>query len=172
MNSHKRPGEKPVPRVPMLIATALGAGLCPKAPGTAGTAAGVLVWLVVASLVPIEALEWLMLSLICLFTILGIWSTAVVSLSWGDDPSRVVIDEVVGVWVALMAAPAYELENRVWMALAAFVLFRFFDIVKPLGIKRLDRKQGALWVMADDIVAGIYSLVVLLAVGLCPGWII
>lgn len=58
------------------------------------------------------------------------------------------------------------------MALAALVLFRFFDIVKPLGIKRLDRKTGAFWVIADDLLGGLYALIVLSIIGNIPGWVI
>jgi phosphatidylglycerophosphatase A len=78
---------------------------------------------------------------------------------WGDDPARVVIDEIVGVWIPLLVAPI----GNIWYALAAFLLFRFFDIVKPLGIRNLDRRVGVFWVMADDILAGIYSGVLIAA---------
>jgi phosphatidylglycerophosphatase A len=63
----------------------------------------------------------------------------------------VVIDEMVGVWIPLLIASSWK------QALLALLLFRFFDIVKPLGIRALDRRKGAFWVMADDILAGIYS---------------
>jgi phosphatidylglycerophosphatase A len=77
---------------------------------------------------------------------------------WGNDPSRVVVDEMVGVWIPLLASPL----GSFWYALASFILFRFFDILKPLGIRSLDRRIGAFWVMADDILAGIYSLIIIL----------
>ena len=90
-------------------------------------------------------------------TILGTWATARLQPYWGEDPSRVVVDEMVGVWIPLLVVQPKE---WAW-ALAALVLFRFFDIVKPLGIKKLDRKTGAFWVMGDDILGGIYALVVM-----------
>ena len=62
---------------------------------------------------------------------------------------------MVGVWIPLLLATEWK------TALAALILFRFFDIVKPLGIRRLDERKGAFWVMGDDIVAGIYSAIVL-----------
>lgn len=79
---------------------------------------------------------------------------------WGSDPQKVVIDEMVGVWVPLLAVPASD----IWLALASFVLFRLFDILKPLGIRTLDRRKGAFYVMADDILAGVYSLIIIVAV--------
>jgi phosphatidylglycerophosphatase A len=77
-----------------------------------------------------------------------------------------------GQWISLLAAPAFVYENRIWMALAALILFRFFDIVKPFGIRTLDRKTGAFWVMADDLLAGIYSMIILIIIGNIPGWVI
>ena len=74
---------------------------------------------------------------------------------WGEDPSRVVVDEMVGVWSQLLIASNWK------QAVLALLLFRFFDIVKPLGIRTLDRRQGAFWVMADDLLAGIYAAIVL-----------
>nr|MBP7471922.1 phosphatidylglycerophosphatase A [Prevotella sp.] len=170
MNNHKYNSNKHAPLLPRIIATALGVGYWPWGPGTAGSLLGVIIWVAIGTSVPIDALNWFILALILLFTCLGIWATAKLTPMWGDDPSRVVIDEVVGVWTALLAAPAFEQENRIWMALAAFILFRFFDMVKPLGIKKLDIKQGAFWVMADDILAGIYSLIILIIIGNIQGW--
>lgn len=81
---------------------------------------------------------------------------------WGDDPKRVVMDEMVGVWIPLLACQPIDGSARAWaFCIASFVLFRFFDIVKPLGIRRIDRMKGAFYVMADDIVAGIYSLIII-----------
>ena len=92
------------------------------------------------------------------FTAAGTWATARLMPFWGNDPKRVVADEMVGVWIPLLAVPATSWQLALW----AFVLFRFFDIAKPLGIRALDRRVGAFWVMADDILAGLYSLVVVL----------
>lgn len=75
---------------------------------------------------------------------------------WGEDPSRVVVDEMVGVWITLLAAPA----GHVWYGLAAFVLFRFFDILKPLGIRRMEKLPGGVGVMMDDVLAGVYGFIV------------
>lgn len=95
-----------------------------------------------------------------LFTVMGVWATNRLEPFWGEDPSRVVVDEMVGVWIALLAAPS----GNVWYALGAFALFRLFDIFKPLGIRRMESFPGGIGVMMDDILAGIYSFVVLIGV--------
>jgi phosphatidylglycerophosphatase A len=92
------------------------------------------------------------------FTLAGIWASDGVIPLWGDDPKRVVVDEMVGVWIALLGA----VEGSIGYPIAAFCLFRFFDITKPLGIRRMEELHGGLGVMADDILAGVYALFVLL----------
>lgn len=113
-------------------------------------------------------------ALIVVFTTLGTWAAHRLMPFWGDDPSRVVVDEMVGVWVALLPAAhshhsllplAGSVTQNVWVAaLAALLLFRFFDIVKPLGIRSLDQRHGAFWVMADDLLAGAYAATILLII--------
>lgn len=78
---------------------------------------------------------------------------------WGADPSRVVVDEMAGVWVTLLAVPA----TMEWQyVLGAFLLFRIMDIVKPLGCRWLDKNLHGGWgVMLDDILAGVYGAVAL-----------
>lgn len=158
--------------LPKIIATGFGAGYWPWGPGTAGSVLAVLLWIALGFFLPLKALEAFTVVLICLFTVAGIWATARLMPLWGNDPHHVVVDEMVGQWTALLAAPAFEMENRLGMSVAALLLFRFFDIVKPLGIRHLDRQQGAFWVIADDLLAGIYSLALLLLIGNLPGWVI
>lgn len=146
------------PLLPTIIGTGFGSGFWPWGPGTAGALVATLIWLALSYIFssPLQLVVATLL-LIVLFTALGTWATARLMTFWGEDPSRVVVDEMVGVWIPLLVAPASD-----WRyALAAFVLFRFFDILKPLGIRAVDRKKGAFYVMADDMVAGIYSLVIL-----------
>lgn len=143
------------PLLPVVIGTGFGAGFWPWGPGTAGSVVATALWFLLHAVMPLAALQLLTLALIVLFTLLGTWATQRLMPFWGDDPSRVVVDEMVGVWVALLAA------NDGWTALAALVLFRLFDIVKPLGIRALDRRRGAFWVMADDLLAGLYAAVLI-----------
>lgn len=95
-------------------------------------------------------------SFIWVLFLAGIWSTANVQPLWGKDPSKVVIDEVLGQAIALFALPWHPLT-----ALGGLVLFRFFDIAKPLGIRRMERIPGAWGVMLDDALAGLYANIVL-----------
>jgi len=86
----------------------------------------------------------------------GQWSATQVEALWGKDSSKVVIDEVLGMCVSLCWLPV-----QVSYYLAAFLLFRFFDILKPLFIKRLEALPGGWGVMADDLLAGIYTNIIL-----------
>mgnify|MGYP002783245879 FL=1 len=172
MNNKGNISDQKAPLLPVIIGTGFGSGFWPWGPGTAGSVLADIIWVGLAYVVPIAALEAFTVALILLFSVLGVWATAKLMPIWGEDPSRVVVDEMVGLWTALLAAPFFEIENRIWMALAALVLFRFFDIVKPLGIKRLDRKTGAFWVIADDLLGGLYALIVLSIIGNIPGWVI
>lgn len=148
------------PFLPTLIGTGFGSGFWPWGPGTAGSVAATLIWVVLGLVLPAGScwLQAVTLALAIVFTPIGTWATARLQPYWGEDPSRVVIDEMVGVWIPL----AILSQGEYGWAVAALVLFRFFDIVKPLGIRSLDRRKGAFWVMGDDILGGIYALLVLI----------
>lgn len=136
--------------LPVIIGTGFGSGFSPFAPGTAGALLATLIWFQVPA--------FLTVALILVFTLAGIWAANRLEASWGEDPSRVVVDEMVGVWIALLAAPA----GHVWYALGAFVLFRLFDIFKPLGIRRMESLPGGIGVMMDDILSGVYGFIILI----------
>ena len=91
-----------------------------------------------------------------LITAIGTWSSNHVDALWGKDSRKVVIDEVAGMAITLLFVPA-----NISFLLIGLFLFRFFDIVKPLGIRNLEKLPKGWGVMADDVLAGIYSLVVL-----------
>lgn len=95
---------------------------------------------------------------------MGTWATERLQPFWGDDPSKVVVDEMVGVWIPLLLATDWK------TALLSLLFFRFFDILKPLGIRKLDMKKGAFWVMADDLLAGVYSAVLLELIIIAMSW--
>lgn len=151
-----RKPESPLDWVALAVATAGGAGLAPKAPGTAGSAVGVLVYL---------AMEWLQLGryyphAIIFFLVAGIWASFRVEALYGHDSQRIVMDEVVGQMITFaFAAGRFQL-SAVYVLLG-FGLFRLFDIFKPFPIRRLERLKGGVGVMADDVGAGIYALIVL-----------
>ena len=89
-------------------------------------------------------------------TFIGVYSIKVVHRTWKHDASEIVIDEIVGVWIAVFALPFQ------WQFyLAAFVLFRLFDIYKPLFIRKIDKMDGNWSVMIDDVLAGVYANLIL-----------
>ncbi len=146
------------PFLPVMIGTGLGSGFFPWGPGTAGAILATAIWYVLWMYLSPFTLVVVTAALILIFTLLGTWATSKLTPYWGDDPHRVVVDEMVGVWIPLLLATSGL------TALLSLLLFRFFDILKPLGIRAIDRKKGAFWVMFDDIIAGIYSAIVLFVI--------
>ncbi|ADV44913.1 phosphatidylglycerophosphatase A [Bacteroides helcogenes] len=143
----------------VIIGTGFGSGFSPFAPGTAGALLATLVWLGLSCLVSSVILLWLTVAMILAFTVAGIWASDCLEAFWGEDPSRVVVDEMVGVWIVLLAVPA----GHIWYASGAFALFRLFDIFKPLGIRKMENLPGGVGVMMDDILSGVYGFIVLIA---------
>ena len=146
-------------RLAMAIATGFYAGYVPVAPGSAGSLLSLaLAWLLVrhCGLPP-----WALSVAAVAFTPIAIWSATVASAALGErDPSRIVIDEFVGQWIAL--APIAGASWAQWIA--AFVLFRAFDIAKPFGIRRVEALPGGRGVVADDAVAGACAMIGVLLV--------
>ncbi|MFT0212599.1 phosphatidylglycerophosphatase A [Pseudomonas sp. F1_0610] len=135
------------------LAFGLGSGLAPKAQGTWGSVVG-LAFVPFLFLLPL----WAYAAIIVLASIFGIWLCDKVSKDLGvHDHNSIVWDEFVGVWITLFCAPT----GFVWL-LVGFVLFRFFDILKPWPIGWADRKvHGGLGIMLDDIIAGVLAAAVL-----------
>ena len=135
------------------LATWFYVGYAPLAPGTVGAiCAWGPAWFVVHRL---GFPAWSFALLAIVIAPLGIWSAGVASSHFGSrDPSKVVIDEVMGQWIAI--APAAQDSWPQWIA--AIVLFRFFDIAKPFGIRRLEALTGGFGVVADDVGAGVCAM--------------
>lgn len=131
-------------------ALGLGLGYGPVAPGTWGSLLAYPLWWVVGG--PATP-PWLLLLVGGLLLLLGWAACQEGERAWGHDPSRVVADEVAGQWLALaLAAP-----GTWWGWLAAFLLFRLFDIWKPGIIDKAQRLPGGLGIMADDVLAGLLA---------------
>ena len=131
-----------------LVATGLGSGYSPVAPGTAGSLVGLLLFLPLAG----RAL-WIQLAAVVAVTILGVLAGGRLATMLGaKDPGVVVIDEVAGQWITLLALPMTPV-----IAVAGFLLFRAMDIRKPWPARALERLPGGLGIMADDVAAGIYA---------------
>jgi phosphatidylglycerophosphatase A len=135
-------------RLAVLLATAGGIGYAPAAPGTFGSAVGVVAYLVTDG--------WLLVwqaGLVLLVTGVGVWSASAAATHFGrHDPGYVVIDEVAGQWLTLLATGAGP-----WGALAGFVVFRVLDVTKPWPARRLESLPGGLGIMADDLMAAVYG---------------
>ncbi len=143
-------------RFAVVLASWGGCGFVPAAPGTVASAVAVgLAYALVGGLD--LAAGWLAaLSLALLAP--AVWSAGVVCKRFGrEDPPEVVIDEVVGQWLALAAVNATDWKQ--W--LVAFVLFRTLDIAKPFPLRRLERLPGGYGVVADDVAAGLCVMIVL-----------
>lgn len=136
------------------IAFGFGAGLAPFAPGTAGTLLAIPLWWVLsAGYAPLTVLL-----LIAALFLAGVWACELTGRHLGvADHGAMVWDEVVAFLLVLAIVPA----SLGWQA-AAFLLFRFFDIVKPSPIRQLERRyKGGFGVMLDDLLAAGYTLLVL-----------
>ncbi len=133
-----------------IIATGLGIGYMGKGSGTAAALCCCVIWYLSGG----NSFGTIMFTIV--ITAVGVWSATVVEQYWGIDSSRVVIDEIAGMCISLLFLPV-TLINVAF----AFILFRFFDIIKPLYIGKAENLPGGWGVMADDVLAGIYTNVIL-----------
>lgn len=141
-------------RIGVVLATVLGIGYSPVAPGTMGTAAAVPMVLAASALsMPVY------LALCVAVTLVGIWAAAGANRAFGEhDSGRIVIDEVAGYfWTMLLVD-----RSNPWLLLAGFVLFRVTDMTKPPPARAIDRDMhGGAGVVLDDVVAGLWAMLAL-----------
>jgi phosphatidylglycerophosphatase A len=153
-----------VTRLAVFIATVGYSGYFPIAPGTVGSLAGLVFYLLVwwSRSPVVEA------GLIVVLFAAGVWAGTTAERYFGGiDPGPIVIDEVVGMLITLAFIPVGPSG-----ALLGFVLFRIFDVVKPYPAGRLERLHGGLGVMADDAMAAIYAnLTLRVALWAAPDWV-
>ena len=150
-------------KISILLATFFYVGKIPKAPGTWGTLATIPLWYLLAQLNPL----WYMTGTF-MVVLLGIFVAQVYEKNAGHhDSKEIVIDEVAGFLIAMTWLP------MTWQSVVAgFLLFRFFDIVKPPPIRQIDqRMQGGIGVMADDVAAGLIVNILLQLVYTKTGWL-
>lgn len=143
------------------IATVGGVGWFPIAPGTAGSAVGVVIYLLTRGWsAPAQ------IGILVAITLVGIWAASIAEVELKkEDPGPVVIDEVAGQLLTLL------LTGVAWKgAIVGFFLFRVLDIIKPPPARQLESLHGGLGIMADDLMAGLYGLgIMLLLVKFWPG---
>jgi phosphatidylglycerophosphatase A len=144
---------------PWLIATWFGCGFSPKAPGTVGAIAAILIaW-------PLTLVGWghysfLALSFAALYP--AIAASGIVARESGlKDPQIIVVDEVLGQWLTLAGAPRLNIRSL----LLGLVLFRVFDILKPPPIRLIEQIPGGPGIVLDDMMAGVYAALVLFVLG-------
>jgi phosphatidylglycerophosphatase A len=145
------------PQWATLIATFGGIGRLRPGPGTWGSAATVLLWAALSHTLAPSLRTPIAIALAALVTLIGVpAATQVARASGGKDPQIVVIDEVAGQLVALIAV------SLSWQTfLAGFILFRAFDIVKPPPVRQLERLPEGTGILFDDLAAGLYALIVM-----------
>jgi phosphatidylglycerophosphatase A len=147
-------------RFAILLATWFGCGFAAKAPGTVGSLAALLIGILLHE--KAGFLWWHYLVLVAVGFLPAVWSAGVTAEALKlKDPQIVVIDEVLGQWVAL--AGAQDLTPAMYVA--AFALFRVFDIWKPWPVRQLEALPGGWGINADDLMAGAYAAMVLFAAG-------
>jgi phosphatidylglycerophosphatase A len=168
-DSLPKPKTKRSPKDHLALAIATcGVGYLPLAPGTWGSLIAVVFylflhrqWFPVAYLPPgsyVRGFVTIQLLIVIAVTIVGTWAASRTERITGrKDPGKVVVDEVAGQLIALLAVPVGFWGGLPVPVLVAFILFRFFDIVKPYPARKLEGISGGLGIMADDLVAGLYA---------------
>ena len=147
----------PAPLWATLVATFFGVGRLRPGPGTWASALTVLLWAAIAYTLPPMANIAVAVGLALVIVVVGISSSTLVARASGSkDPQIVVIDEMAGQLIALIAVPL------TWKTLlAGFILFRAFDIIKPPPVRQLERLPEGTGIVLDDVAAGIYALIVM-----------
>ena len=142
------------------IATVFGVGYCPVAPGTAATAVGVAIAFYLGDNLPVYSI------LLLVLFVLGVVASGIVEKQLNQkDPGIVVIDEVVGVMIALWGLPV------MWsVIIIGFFLFRAFDMFKIYPINKLEAQPGGWGIMLDDCMAGVYTNIILRIALRCAGF--
>jgi phosphatidylglycerophosphatase A len=169
-SSELRPSNSSLGPAARLFITALGAGYSPIASGTAGSGVALLFYLAI----PGFWNPWVLLGCSAIAFAIAVPLATRAEREFGKDPSVVVIDEVVGMWITL-ASPLLvspDLLERVIFGSIGFLIFRAADIIKPFPANWFDRKERGWGIMMDDVVAGVYANIlthgVVLGLGLLP----
>ena len=150
-------------RLGVFIATCAHVGYAPVAPGTWGSAVGLVVYYLVRR----QASTTIELAVIAVIMVIGLWAATEAEHHFGGiDPGPVVIDEVIGMLITLALHPV-----NVFGAVLGFLIFRVLDVVKPWPARRLELLPGGFGVVLDDAMAGVYgNLLMWAAIRLLPAW--
>ncbi|GAB5408171.1 MAG: phosphatidylglycerophosphatase A [Balneolaceae bacterium] len=142
----------------LFIGSGFGSGYFPFAPGTAGSLLATIIMYFILQLdVIIGTLIFVIIS-----SVLTLWVSSVCEEEWGKDPGKEVIDEFAGQALVFITIPIYgELVYDIILLSAGFILFRIFDIWKPLGINKVQKMGGGIGILLDDLIAGFYAFICL-----------
>jgi phosphatidylglycerophosphatase A len=155
---------KLINQLSLYISTCSGVGYIPFAPGTFGTLFAMFIWFLIPDYLFYNATdshiyyqEFIYMSVITLFlTLIGIYSCSNAEKQLTHDDPKIVFDELVGYMISVLFLP-----KTLSITVYAFILFRVFDIAKPFPIKQIQKLKGGLGIMIDDVVAGIFSNILL-----------
>ncbi len=137
--------------VEKLLGSGFYTGYMKIASGTWGSFAGLIIYLI-----PGFENPSLMIFMISLFILIGVPIATKFESVYGKDPKECTIDEIVGMWITLLFLP-----KKIWWIILAFLIWRVFDIVKPYPTRNLEKIKGGWGVMLDDVMAGIYSFILI-----------
>ncbi len=136
--------------VEKLIGSGFYTGYVPFASGTFGSLAGLIIYFIPGFEKPL-----IIIPAIILFTVYGIYVGSKFEKAYGKDPSECTVDEVVGMWISLLFVPKIW-----WIVVIVFFLWRISDIIKPFPARRLEKLEGGLGIMIDDVISGFYVLLI------------
>lgn len=156
--------DRKFPLLPKLIATSLGVGFLPLCPGTWSAILATLLWLPLYIWAPFWVSLWVTAGAIIAVCVAGTWASTVSERYWGPDPVAACVDETVGQWIALLPLCVGADHAPWWLILVSLALFRLFDIFKPLGIRICERLPKGYGMMADDVLAGLYTAFIVLII--------
>lgn len=140
------------------LGTGFYSGLIPKAPGTAGS----FVVLMIISVVIYAQIYPLLILITIGSCLISLWVASYFEEQFGEDPGKMVIDEWAGQTLTFLVIPfTGDLKSDIIILTCGFILFRLFDILKPLGIQKLQKYKGGAGILGDDLLAGLYALICL-----------
>ena len=139
------------------VGAGFGSGFSPVAPGTIGSFFALIPAYFIAWIHPVLA----PILLVIFLSALSLWVADTCIDAWGDDPGKMVMDEFAGQSIVFIGLPIHRSIEDWWLILAAFIFFRFFDILKPLGINKLQKLKNGWGILLDDLLAGFYALICL-----------
>jgi phosphatidylglycerophosphatase A len=140
----------------IVLGSGLGSGYLPMAPGTWGSLPPLVIsWLLSAHF------GWVaIITSVLIFSLITLWVSPYLEEIWGEDPGKLVMDEWAGQSLVFLFIPlSGDLSADILVLISAFILFRFFDILKPLGVRYLQKYPSGWGILLDDLLAGLYALI-------------